>query len=707
MLNLKDKKIPILATFLLSLVILKLLVENIFYFIDYTSFIENILNVTLVLLTFSTTYYIVKKSDIDLNLFNRIFKNIEYDNNISGRKFLLHVKILKYLMIIGSIIILSTPTYFNYVYIKENFLAKLYISFLAPVILIPIFYILYLFYDKSIKSGNRRFNLKFSILFGTLIFIQISNIFDNSFLNMNSFIFEFITNLGYFVVFITSLLLLNNNHWIAYLNKKIKWSFILDSFVIIICALIYISHSDTNIDWESNSISFAFEYYLYGTTYTVSLISIAVIFIFLRFIITSLIYLPSSDAFERRQNEMSSITSLNKIIAESKDINHITKTVTEIALKMTNSIFAWSEVYHDDKVEISSHHNLSVEYLDHILNDEYFNQYRINSHQLIIIDGFKKHEQIQSIPYAKSLIYIPINDSESKIGGICLINNKTYNFDEDELDIIKAFSANISIAFENARLLKESIENEKYKSELQIAKNIQQKLLPQEIIKIDDFSSHALSIPADDVGGDYYDSVILENGDVCYLIGDVSGKGIGAAIFMAQIKGMVMSLSPNCNSGKELLCKINKSLYKNIDKNMFVTISTITISNKTKLVTYCRAGHTPLAVKFNEEEINFIKPKGFGIGFVSDYLFSSNLEEVSFNLEDIDLIFAFSDGLNELRNKDNNEFGYENIRFILSNYQYKSSKEINSLFLEKAQAYSENLNQFDDLTLLTILKNRE
>lgn len=707
MFNLHNKKITILSSILLILIISKLLVENTLYFFDFTTFLENILNVFLTSSTFLISYYILKRSNFDLILFKRVFKSTEINPSESGKKFIIHIKILKYFFIIACFLIFITPDYYNYIYIESNFYSKLYISFLAPLILIPIFYSLYIFYEKSIKSSNRRFLIKFSILFGSIFFLQLLKLIDSTIFSLNNFVLDFFQGITYPIVFFTSILLLNNNHWIAYLNKKIKWSLIFDSFIIIICAIIYAAQTDSNISWESNSISFTFEYYLEGTSTTISFISISILIVFLRFIITSFIYLPSSEAFERRQNEMSSLTSLNKMIAESKDINLITKNVTEIALNMTNSIFAWSEVYKENKIEISSHHNLSIEYLEQILEDEYFNEYRKSSNQLILIDGFKKNEQIVSIPYAKSLIYIPIEDSEKKIGGICLINNKTYNFDEDELEIVKAFSVNISIAFENARLLKESIENEKYKNELQIAKNIQQKLLPQEIIKLEKYSTHALSIPADDVGGDYYDSVILANGDKCYLIGDVSGKGIGAAIFMAQIKGMVMSLSPNSESGKELLSKINSSLYKNIDKNMFVTISTITISNKSKNVTYCRAGHTPLAIKKVNEDIEFLKPKGFGIGFVSDFIFSSNLEEISFKLEDIELIFAFSDGLNELRNKDNNEFGYENIKFILSNYEYNSSKEINDLFLEKAQAYSDNLNQFDDLTLLTILKNRE
>ena len=707
MLNFQEKQNSILATFLIILIAIKLLIENIFYFISYSSFIENILSIFLIILTFATSFYLLKHTNADLHLFKRIFKNTDINISESSKKFILHIKILKYIYIFASILIFITPDYFNFVFIESNFLSKLYISFLAPLILIPIFYAIYILYEKSVKSGNVNFYTKFSILIGSILFLQLISILDKSFISISPIVLSILSGVVYLVVFITSIFLLNYNHWIAYLNKSIKWTFIFDTFIIIIGTLVFASFTDSNISLESNSISFAFEYYLYGTSSTISLLSLSIFLIFSRYLITLFIYLPSSGAFERRQNEMTSLTSLNKIIAESKDISHITKTVTEIALNMTDSVFAWSEIYNDNKIEISSYHNMSQEYLNQILNDDYFNQYRMLSFQLVLLDGLKKSRELQSIPFAKSMIYIPIEDSEKKIGGICLINNKTYNFDEDEMEIIKAFSVNLSIAFENARLLQESIENEKYKNELQIAKNIQQKLLPQEIIKIDNFSTNAVSIPADDVGGDYYDSVILANGDICYLIGDVSGKGIGAAIFMAQIKGMVMSLAPNSNSGKELLCKINRSLYKNIDRNMFVTISVITISNKTKKLTYCRAGHTPLAIRKINEEINFLKPNGFGIGFVSDFLFSSNLEELTYNLDDIDLIFAFSDGLNELRNIDNNEFGYDNIKFILNNYSYSNSKEINDLFLEKAQAYSKSLSQFDDLTLLTIFKNRE
>jgi serine phosphatase RsbU (regulator of sigma subunit) len=598
-----------------------------------------------------------------------------------------------------------TPEYYNRIYIENNFYAKIITSILAPIFLAPIFYLVYILLNRSKSNSNTQ--LKFYVLTIFILFFHLVKIIDYSIITFPGYIIGLILLITNIAVFFISIFVINNNHWIAYQSKKIKYSLILNSLLIIFFLLNISFSTDTLINDYSSSISFTYDYYFYGLSSTVNLISLAGIVIFFRLIVTSIIYLPSSDAFERRQNEMISLASLNKIIAESKDINHITNTVTEIALKMTSSIFAWAEIYENDEIVLSSYHNTSEKYIRQILNDENFNKYRMDCNTLVIDDKVDRSIIASNMNYLKSMIYIPINDDNSKIGAICLVNNKKYNLDEDEYEILKAFSINVSIAFENVRLLKESIENEKYKNELLIAKNIQQNLLPKKVIQFEGYNVDAISIPADDVGGDYYDSVLLENGDKCYLIGDVSGKGIGAAIFMAQIKGMVMSLAPTSTSGKELLCKINSSLYGNIDKNMFVTISTITISNKRNLISYCRAGHTPLAIKKINEKIEFLKPKGFGIGFVNENMFNNNLEEIEVDLDTMDMIFAYSDGLNELRNIDNNEFGYENIRFILDTFKFGSALEINELFLEKAKSYSETLNQFDDLTLLTIFKNRE
>lgn len=705
MINISNKKIQILGTFLIVILLSKLVLDNIFYFINLTSIFETTLNAFILLFEFILLYFILKKSNLDIKLYKRFFTNDETKEDSVNSKFILQIKILKYILLSIFIIMIFTPEYYNRIYIENNFYSKIITSILAPIFLIPIFYLVYILHNRSRSNSNNQF--KFYILSIFIMFFHLIKIIDSTIISIPSFITGLISVITWVSVFFISIFVINNNHWIAYQSKKIKYSIIFNSILIIIFLFNIFFSTDTYLSDFSSSISFTYDYYFLGLSSSVYFISLSGIIVFFRLLITSFIYLPSSDAFERRQNEMISLASLNKIIAESKDINHITNKVTEIALKMTSSVFAWAEIYEDDEVILSSYHNTSEKYIKQILNDTNFNKYRKDFSTLVIDDKVDKSIIASNMQFLKSMIYIPINDDKTKIGAICLVNNKRYNLDEDEYEILKAFSINISIAFENVRLLKESIENEKYKNELLIAKNIQQNLLPKKVIQFDGYNVDAVSIPADDVGGDYYDSVLLENGDKCFLIGDVSGKGIGAAIFMAQIKGMVMSLAPTSKSGKELLCKINNSLYGNIDKNMFVTISSITISNKRNLISYCRAGHTPLAIKKINEKIEFLKPKGFGIGFVNEFMFNNNLDEVELDLETMDLIFAFSDGLNELRNKDNNEFGYENIRFVLDNFKFDTALEINESFLEKAKSYSETLNQFDDLTLLTIFKNRE
>lgn len=709
MISIADKKLQILITSFLIILLAKLLLDSLFYFISLTNIIENVFNALLVLFEFLLFYFIVKKSNFDLRLFGSLFK-IDIENlNDSNQRFVLQVKVLKYLLLLVYIIMLVVPGYYNRVYIENNFYAKLLISFLAPIYIIPIFYIIYIFFQRSKK--NSKTLSKFYTIVGAIVLFHLVKIIDDG---IYTFFPNVVTGISFItttIVTIMSIFLFNNNHWIAFQSKKLKYSIIINSFIIIIISIFITYQTDSFLNDYSSSISFTYDYYFYGLSSTVNLIAYSSIFIFIRFLVTSVIYLPSSEQFERRRYEMVSLTNLNKIILESKNIEHITNSVTEIAFKMTNSLVAWAELYNlsndevnKDEIQITSSYQLSEQWINDILSNVEFNAYRKEISVLEINENIKTENFTKFIPYANSFIYIPIVDDDKKIGGICLIKNKKYNLDEDELEILKAFSVNISIAFQNVRLLNESIEIEKYKNELQIAKNIQEKLLPKKLIEFDGFTIDAISIQADDVGGDFYDSVRLSNGDVCYLIGDVSGKGIGAAIFMAQIKGMVLSLASNCVNGKELLSKINSSLYGNIEKNMFVTITAITVSNKSNKISYCRAGHTPLAVLDNKNNVEFIKSDGFGIGFVNEYLFNKTLEERLLDKEDVKMIFGFSDGLNELRNSDNKEFGFESISFVLKNFEYNSAKELNALILEKANFYSKSVKQFDDLTLLTIYK---
>jgi serine phosphatase RsbU (regulator of sigma subunit) len=161
-----------------------------------------------------------------------------------------------------------------------------------------------------------------------------------------------------------------------------------------------------------------------------------------------------------------------------------------------------------------------------------------------------------------------------------------------------------------------------------IAKDIQKKLLPSSLPEISGFSLSSINIFADEVGGDYYDCVKLKDNSYCFIIADVSGKGMPAAFYMAQLKGAALAMAQVSSSGAELLKRINKAFYGSMEKKMYITMQTLTINPDDDIVFISRAGHMPAVLK-SKNEIKWIKPNGIGIGLAKPEIFDPVLEEIA------------------------------------------------------------------------------
>jgi sigma-B regulation protein RsbU (phosphoserine phosphatase) len=143
-------------------------------------------------------------------------------------------------------------------------------------------------------------------------------------------------------------------------------------------------------------------------------------------------------------------------------------------------------------------------------------------------------------------------------------------------------------------LLLTAADKKRLEEELRIARQIQMSLLPRGPLDMPGLSVTALCVPAREVGGDYYDFFPLENDRLGVLIADVAGKGTSAALYMAELKGLVMSLSQIYQSPRQLLIEANRILAKNLDSRSFITMSYAVIDIPNGIMTYARAGHTPL-----------------------------------------------------------------------------------------------------------------
>jgi serine phosphatase RsbU (regulator of sigma subunit) len=320
----------------------------------------------------------------------------------------------------------------------------------------------------------------------------------------------------------------------------------------------------------------------------------------------------------------------------------------------------------------------------------------------IIIPSFKELQLNSNHFFEGALAIIPIHERKKRIGTIYLGRSKTYSFTFDEVQIINTFATNYAVAIENSILLADSLEKRRFAFELQLAQGIQRKIIPQQIPQIENYSIAGISIPANELGGDYYDLVYLKNNKPTLLIADVSGKGVSAALYMSQLKGIVMSISKSTETPGELLKELNTILHLYTEKQIFITLAAITIENDSGLLKYVRAGHSPLIIK-QSGRVYEIAPKGIALGIANSAIFDINFEEIEIQLEPGDMCLAYTDGFDELRNSDNLEFGRENIRKLIINSNSNQAQDLIDTTLYHIKHFINGANQFDDLTLLSII----
>lgn len=242
------------------------------------------------------------------------------------------------------------------------------------------------------------------------------------------------------------------------------------------------------------------------------------------------------------------------------------------------------------------------------------------------------------------------------------------------------------------------------KNELEVARKIQFDLIPKNISSIKGFEIATYYEPAKEVGGDYFD--IIETPDrTLIIVGDISGKGIAAALYMVRVQSIIYSLIDSYSSIKEIVINLKKYFSKNLRREFFLTL-TIASIEKNGSVKIVRAGHPPAYhLKNISKEIEVLNPTGLGIGLNDKGLFEQTLEEITFTPEKNDIIVLFSDGLTETMNSIQDQLGEENVKRIIKNNLDKSAEEIKRVLLNAVEIFRGDAPQNDDITFVIIKAN--
>lgn len=489
-----------------------------------------------------------------------------------------------------------------------------------------------------------------------------------------------------------------NLKWVAYLNARQKWI----SILLILLVTIYLFY-------------FFDELYvapITALTYVSSLDSLFLLtlFTFLLFysifsILVILFNLPTSSVFERKMEEAINFQRLSQTVQTGESEREIFEILLQSAMNTIYADAGWIELTEGEelkyirkdisRVEISSIKEKMMSSRNRTLLKNPFSQ--SESDRVLI--------HLKKSAY-KTVLVVPLTVQGKVVGFMHLLNEIKDNYNKEMLNIIDTFVNQASISIENFQLLGEAIRNERYKEELNIAKKVQRALIPDTLAHDDNFSIHAFTHAATEVGGDYYDSFQLSKNRFSVVIGDVSGKGTSAAFHMSQMKGIYQSLVQMNLPPDEFLLLANASLSRCLEKTSFITLSYFLIDTKKKQLQFARAGHCPsLVYRYADQKATYLQNKGLGLGILRNKSYQDHIQVNEMIYEKGDILLLFTDGISEAQNQSGDEFGFDRLQKLLEQNATKSPKEIENAIINSLYAFCETRHLEDDYTLIVIKFN--
>lgn len=246
-------------------------------------------------------------------------------------------------------------------------------------------------------------------------------------------------------------------------------------------------------------------------------------------------------------------------------------------------------------------------------------------------------------------------------------------------------------------------EKERLDHEMEIARQIQQSLLPRESTVVGDFIIAGTQQAAEQVGGDYYNIFPLSNGRIGFVIADVAGKGLAGCLVTSMIDVLMRSLCPLYSSPSALLVALEASLIDSLQRGMFVTMFYGTLDPRNGRLVYASAGHNPvLHYHADTKQIEYRKTEGVPLGIFQDNSLKTSLKDISIDLSHGDLLLESTDGFNEAVNVGGEEFGFARMEKILEEFAPHGAREVIKRLRHAATEWEKPLPAMDDKTLLVI-----
>jgi sigma-B regulation protein RsbU (phosphoserine phosphatase) len=295
-----------------------------------------------------------------------------------------------------------------------------------------------------------------------------------------------------------------------------------------------------------------------------------------------------------------------------------------------------------------------------------------------------------SVP-GRRLGVLAVADKESRVGGVL-------DFTPTDARLLSLFANQAAGAIETARLHRDAIEREKIERELELAAAIQQQILPRSLPEVAGTELAAANLPTRQVGGDYFDLFPLSRGRLGFLVADVSGKGIPAALLVSTVHAAVHLQIDEAKTVAELIERIDRHLQRFSATRKFLTLFFGLLEPDSGLLRYVSAGHNPALIARADGSVERVESTGVPIGILPN----ATWREETLTLAHGELIAVYTDGLTEAGNDKDEEFGLERLTECVRRGAKTPVQKLCDVVLSDVADFASGMPQYDDQTLLVV-----
>jgi sigma-B regulation protein RsbU (phosphoserine phosphatase) len=303
----------------------------------------------------------------------------------------------------------------------------------------------------------------------------------------------------------------------------------------------------------------------------------------------------------------------------------------------------------------------------------------------------------------KSLVCVPLRNAEGEVIGVLQAVNRLIRtaFDDSDLDLMVSLANQAAIAIEREKLVQKEIVAQRYSEQLETARAIQYQFIPKSAPEISGYAVHGMSDPAQAVGGDYLDFLKIDGGRFGFVIADVVGKGVPAALLMANLRSTLRTIAFTGAWPQDIITQVNEYIIPDLKMGQFITLFYGELEVATNKFRYVNAGHNPpMLLHGKSGAISELTVGGPIIGIMKNCVY----EEGSVILEPGDLVCMYTDGVTEAMNDSHEQFDEQRLRNVLLEHKGKSPKAVVEAINKAINAFTGPKEPDDDRTMIALLR---